>query len=380
VLIGIDASRATVAQRTGTEVYSLHLIRGLLRVGAHHRFRLYFNALPVPGLISCEQAGDLGQCEQRVLSFPRLWTHLRLSTEMLIRPPDVLFVPSHVLPLYHPRRSVVTVHDLGHRYYPEAHTSRQRLYLEWSTRYHVRTAAHLLTDSQATRDDLVRLYGADPARVTVAHLGVDPTLEPVCEAGRLAHVQRKYGITGPYLLYVGTLQPRKNLLRLIEAFARIAGGPGGSNAQCEVPPLQLVLAGKKGWLSKDILAHPVELGIEGHVVYPGFIENADLAALYSGARLFVMPSLHEGFCMPVLEAMACGAPVVCSNASSLPEVAGDAALLFDPLDVEAMAAAIERALGSEELRRKMARRGSERVKAFTWARCARQVLTVLECV
>jgi glycosyltransferase involved in cell wall biosynthesis len=115
-------------------------------------------------------------------------------------------------------------------------------------------------------------------------------------------------------------------------------------------------------------------------VYPGFIENADLAALYSGARLFVMPSLHEGFCMPVLEAMACGAPVVCSNASSLPEVAGDAALLFDPLDVEAMAAAIERALGSEELRRKMARRGSERVKAFTWARCARQVLTVLECV
>lgn len=379
MLIGIDASRVTVARRTGTEVYSLHLIRALLRLGAGHRFRLYWNAPPPPGLIPGREGGDL-EYEQRVLRFPRLWTHLRLSAEMLLHPPDVLFVPAHVLPLYHPRRSVVTVHDLGHRYHPQAHTARQRWYLEWSARYHVRTAAHLLADSQATRDDLVRLYGADPARVTVAHLGVDPALEPLRDPGRLAEVWRKYGITGPYLLYLGTLQPRKNLVRLIEAFARIADEPLRPEGRPETAYLQLVLAGKKGWLSEEILARPRELGIEGRVVCTGFVDDADRAALYSGASLFVMPSLYEGFCMPVLEAMACGAPVACSHVSSLPEIAGNAALFFDPLDVGAMAKAIKRALADEELRRAMAERGFERARTFTWARCARQVLAVLERV
>ena len=374
MLVGIDASRATVAQRTGTEVYSLHLIRALLCAGAPHQFRLYFKEPPLPDLFRCELMRGSGSCEQRVLSFPRLWTHVRLSTEMLLHPPDVLLVPSHVLPLYHPRRSIVTVHDLGHRYHPEAHTARQRWYLEWSTRYHVRTAVHLLADSRATKDDLVRLYGAEPGQIKVAHLGVDPTIQPVRDPDWLAEVRKKYGIAGPYVLYVGTLQPRKNLVRLIEAFGRIVGMPR------ERGRLQLVLAGKEGWLSENILARPRELGIEGRVAFPGFVDDADRAALYSGASLFVMPSLYEGFCMPVLEAMACGAPVVCSNVSSIPEIAGDAALLFDPLDVKAMAATMERALKSKELRQRMVRKGIERAKDFTWAQCAKRVLAVLERV
>ena len=389
VLIGIDASRTTVAQRTGTEVYALHLIRSLLRIGAGHQFRLYFNTPPSPGTIPGELALDAdGHCEQRILSFPRLWTHVRLSAEMLVHPPDVLFVPSHVLPLYHPRRSVVTVHDLGHHYHPEAHTARQRWYLEWSTRYHVRTSAHLLADSRATRDDLVRLYGADPERVTVAHPGVDPTLKPVRDPAQLAPVTRKYGITVPYLLYVGTLQPRKNLVRLIEAFDRVSGvrgQPGREGKSRMADPsqtshLQLALVGKQGWLSEGILARIQKLGLEDRVVCPGFVDDADRAALYSGASLFVMPSLYEGFCMPVLEAMACGAPVACSNVSSLPEVVGDAALLFDPTDVCSIAGAIERVFQDGELRRTMVARGFEQVKAFTWMRCAQQVLAVLERV
>jgi glycosyltransferase involved in cell wall biosynthesis len=374
MLIGIDASRATVAQRTGTEVYSLHLIRALLRAGTQHQFRLYFNESPSSDLIHGGLAQGFAPFAQRVLPFPRLWTHVRLSTEMLLHPPDVLFVPSHVLPLYHPRRSVVTVHDLGHRYYPEAHTAGQRRYLEWSTRYHVHTAEHLLADSQATKDDLVRLFGADPGRITVAYLGVDPTIQPVFDADRLAEVRRKYGIMGPYVLYMGTLQPRKNLVRLIDAFARVPLGSG------EGRRLQLVLAGKRGWLSEDILARPKELGIEDRVVCPGFVDDADRAALYSGASLFVMPSLYEGFCMPILEAMVCGVPVVCSNVSSIPEVAGDAALLFDPLDVAALSRTMERVLNSEDLRRRMIERGFERADAFTWARCAEQALRVLESV
>jgi glycosyltransferase involved in cell wall biosynthesis len=389
VLIGIDASRATVAQRTGTEVYSLHLIRSLLRIGAGHQFRLYFNAPPAPGTILGELELDAdSRCEQRVLSFPRLWTHVRLSAEMLVHPPDVLFVPSHVLPLCHPRRSVVTVHDLGHRYHPEAHTARQRWYLEWSTLYHVRTSAHLLADSRATRDDLVRLYGADPGRVTVAYLGVDPALKPVPDPVKLAPVLRKYGITVPYVLYVGTLQPRKNLVRLIEAFGYVSGVQrppegGGRSHMADPSPmthLKLALVGRKGWLSEGILGRIKDLGLEDRVVCPGFADDADLAALYSAASLFVMPSLYEGFCMPVLEAMACGAPVACSNVSSLPEVVGDAALTFDPADVQSMARAIERVFQDGELRGTMVARGFEQARTFTWLRCARQVLAVLERV
>jgi glycosyltransferase involved in cell wall biosynthesis len=374
VLIGIDASRATVAQRTGTEVYSLHLIRALLRIGMRHHFRLYFNEPPSFDLMQGVLPQGSASCEQRSLRFPRLWTHVRLSAEMLLHAPDVLFVPSHVLPLYHPRRSVVTVHDLGHRYYPEAHTAGQRQYLEWSTRYHVRTAAHLLADSQATKDDLVHLYGADHGRITVAYLGVDPSVLPVHDPDRLAEVRNKYGIAGPYILYLGTLQPRKNLVRLIEAFASL------SEVQPEGGRLQLVLAGRPGWLSEDILARPGQLGLANQVVCPGFVDNADRAALYSGASLFVMPSLYEGFCLPILEAMACGVPVVCSNVSSIPEVAGDAALLFDPLDVEALSRALDRALKSEDLRKRMTERGLERAKLFTWAQCAERVLDVLERV
>lgn len=372
MLIGIDASRATVAERTGTEAYSLHLIRGLLDLESEHCFRLYFNQAPAPGLFST--IAGAAHCEQRAIAFPRLWTHVRLSAEMLVRPPDVLFVPAHVLPLVHPRRSVVTVHDLGHRFYPKAHTPGQRRYLEWSTRYHVSSAAHLVADSKATKQDLVQHYGADEARITVVHLGVDPSLQPVRVPAKLARVRAKYGLGDAYLLYLGTLQPRKNLVRLIDAFAEVC------QAGDVAPDLQLVLAGKRGWLYQEILERGRELGLEARILFPGYVSAADLAALYSGAHLFVMPSLYEGFCLPVLEAMACGTPVACSAASSLPEVVGDAALLFDPHDAHEMADVMLSLLREDGLRQSLSERGLWQVACFTWSRAARQLLDVLEKV
>ncbi len=366
MLIGIDASRALTLRRTGTENYSLYLIRALLALDTPHHFRLYASSFPPPGLIPCAE-----RCEWRVIPFPRLWTHVRLSVEMAYHPPDVLFVPAHVLPLVHPRHSVVTVHDLGHRHYPQAHTARQRWYLEWSTRYHVRVAAHIIADSHATRTDLIRLYRADPTRVTVVHLGVDERWRLVRDPARLAAVRRRYGIPdGPYLLYVGTLQPRKNLVRLIEAFARLVGY-GKWHGLC------LVCAGKKGWSYERIATRARKLGIARQVLFVGFVADADLPALYSGATLFVMPSLYEGFCLPVLEAMACGTPVACSDTSSLPEVVGDAALLFPPDDPLAMTAAIARALDDEPLRAELIERGYRRARSFTWENSARKVLAVL---
>jgi glycosyltransferase involved in cell wall biosynthesis len=370
MLIGIDASRATAAQRTGTENYSLHLIQELLALGETHRFRLYFNQPPLPDLFP-------SAAEQRVIPFPRLWTHARLSQEMLTRPPDLLFVPSHVLPLIHPRRSVVTIHDMGYLYHPEAHTLSQNVYLRWSTRYNAQSAARVLADSEATRQDLVRHYHIPQEKVTVVYPGRDETLTPITDPAILAAARARYGLTTQYLLYVGTLHPRKNLVRLVQAFAALLSNPAS-----DTPPVpstfQLVLAGQKGWLYDEVLAQVRNLGLTDRVILTGYVPDADLAALLSGALAFVYPSLYEGFGFPVLEAMACGTPVVCSNTSSVPEVAGDAALLVDPLDTDALASALHGVVTNEGLRHDLVERGFRQVERFSWQRCARETLQILE--
>jgi len=377
MLIGIDASRSVAQERTGTENYSLNLIRHLLALESDHRYRLYFNRPPfIPPNFGGERGGAsaLRPCDLRVMSFPRLWTHLRLSWEMARRPPDLLFVPAHVLPIVHPDRSVVTVHDLGYLCYPEAHRPLDRIYLDLSTRYNARAATHLIADSSATKRDLIQRYGTDPNKITVVYPGYDEaTFQPVRDEEAIEAIKARYGIAGDYILFVGTLQPRKNLIRLIEAFASVQGGKYASQ-------LRLVIAGKKGWLYQEIFRRVEELDLRGTVLFPGYIAAGDLPILLSGARLFVFPSLYEGFGLPVLEALACGTPVVCSHTSSLPEVAGDAALLVDPLDVEGLAAALERVLGDEELRAELIERGFEQVRKFSWERCARETLNVLENV
>ena len=366
MIIGIDASRATAARRTGTENYSLHLIRELLALDdAGHRFRLYFNQAPPPDL-------SLPGAERRVIPFPRLWTHLRLSWEMATHPPDLLFVPSHVLPLVHPRCCVVTVHDLGYHYYPEAHTLFQNAYLRWSTRYNARTASRVLADSEATRQDLIRYYQIPEEKIRVVYPGRDESLAPVTDPATLSAVSARYGLFGPYLLYVGTLHPRKNLARLVQAFASLP-----DSLRSQFPGLRLVLAGQKGWLYQDIIDQVHKLGLKSRVILTGYVPDEHLPALLSGALAFAFPSLHEGFGFPVLEAMACGVPVVCSDSSSLPEVAGDAALLVDPLDVDALAGALAQVMVDEGLRRRLVGRGFQRIQRFSWRRCAQETWQVL---
>jgi glycosyltransferase involved in cell wall biosynthesis len=285
---------------------------------------------------------------------------------MARRPPDLLFVPAHVLPPLHPHRSLVTVHDLGYRYFPRAHPRFQRVYLDLSTRWNAHAAACLLADSEATRADLVRIYRTPPAKVTVAYPGYDESLAPVRDPTILAAVRERYGIPGEYFLYLGTLQPRKNLSRLVSAFSRLS-----SRAV-------LVLAGQRGWLSDDLFALIHRLGLQGRVLCPGYVRPEDRAPLLSGALAFVFPSLYEGFGLPVLEAQACGCPVICSSTSSLPEVAGDAALHIHPEDIAALANAMTRLENDPDLRRELIERGFVNLRRFSWERCARTVLRVME--
>ncbi len=371
MLIGVDASRATATRRTGTERYSLEIIRSLLALGGQHDWRLYCRSRPAPGLFVA--GNSAARVEIRVLPAPRLWTHLGLSGEMALHPPDVLFVPAHVLPLWRPRRSLVTIHDLGYRRFPQAHPWRQRLYLDWSTRWSARVATCILADSQATRADLISAYGVPASKIVVVYPGRSEDLARVDDPARLAETRARYGLQAPYLLYVGSLQPRKNLTRLVQAFARCL-----SYSEDVTGQLMLAIAGSPAWLSDSILREPQRLGIAGRVRFLGYVDSVDLAALLSGAAAFVFPSLYEGFGFPVLEAQACGAPVLTSNTSSLPEVAGEGAWLVDPTDVDAIADGMRRLLCDEALRRSLIERGYANVRRFSWRRAAAETLQVIE--
>ncbi len=364
MLIGIDASRAAYPQRTGTENYSLFLIRGLLKLDRDNQYRLYFSLPPAPDLIPSTANAAI-----RTIPFPRLWTHTRLSWEMASRPPDVLLVPAHVLPLVHPRHSVVTVHDLGYLHYPQAHTRWSRWYLQWSTAHNARAATHLIADSEATKRDLIEFCQTPPDKISVVYPGYDPSFAPERDQERLEAVRERYHVPGPYVLYVGTLHPRKNLQMLLEAFAVVVQQDGD---------VHLVIAGKKGWLYEPLFERVQQLGLEKWVHFTGYVPQKDLPALLSGARLFVLPSLYEGFGLPVLEAMACGTPVICSNVSSLPEVAGDAAILVNPHDTAELIQALQRLLFDDALRRDLVQKGLNQVRRFSWDKCAQETLDILQ--
>lgn len=371
LVIGIDASRAVRphSQRTGTELYSRQLIRHLAPLLAQRRppvaLRLYSNAPPDPALM-------LPGVDWRVMPFPRLWTHVRLTTEMVRHPPALLFVPAHVLPLWLPARTLVTVHDLGYLHFPDTHTRWQRRYLDWSTRWNVYAATRVLADSQATAHDLESLLGTPRDKIRVVYPGFERTHERP-DNPPAAEILDRYEIRPPYVLYVGTLQPRKNLARLAHAFARVL-----ATWQASGPRPQLVLAGRAGWLSDQVLHDITQAGLGDAVRITGFVPDNDLQILLANATLLAFPSLHEGFGFPILEAQAVGVPVLTSATSSCPEVAGEGALLVDPLDVEAIAGGLHQLLDDASLRTRLVQLGESNLPRFSWPQAAQQVLDVLD--
>jgi glycosyltransferase involved in cell wall biosynthesis len=356
VRIAIDASRTTAARVTGTEQYAIQLIRALILLNTRHHITLYFRDPPPPDLFPPSPLVDY-----RVLPQRRLWTHTRFAAALWRDKPDLTFVPAHTLPILFPGRAVVTVHDLGFRYFPQAHPTFSRWYLDWTTRYSARRAQTVLADSRATADDLTNFYGISPDKMRVVYPGVDAP--PI---GDVQAARRKYNLPERYFLFIGTLQPRKNIARIVQAYARWKAAHPNDSAG-------LVLAGGKGWLYDESWT----AGVNG-VVMPGYIDDADKGALYAGALALVFPTLYEGFGFPVLEAMLCGAPVICSNTSSLPELSGDAALLVDPLDVDAITDAMSRLSDDETLRQSLCEKGYGQALMFTWDAAARGALATME--
>jgi glycosyltransferase involved in cell wall biosynthesis len=273
---------------------------------------------------------------------------------------DLLHGPAFVGPLLSSVPFVVTVHDLSFLLYPEGFRRPNRLYLTAFTRWSVQRARRVIAVSDSTKRDVVRLFGISPDKVDVVHNGVDPCFQPL-PASETTAFKAKQGLPERFLLFVGTLEPRKNVIRLIESYAQLPA---------DRPPL--ILVGGKGWLYDEIFARVESLGLKDSVRFAGFVSPEDLPKWYNAATLFVYPSLYEGFGLPPLEAMACGAPVITSTASSLPEVVGRAGLSVDPTDTEALTDAMNQVLEDHELRDEMRAKGLMQARGFSWQETARQ--------
>jgi glycosyltransferase involved in cell wall biosynthesis len=364
---------------TGIGVYATALAAALPAVdGGRHTYDVYLGGLPE----STPEGTSGDECE-RDATEPRVrrwivrgdgrlrriwWDGWRAGRVAAVARADLLHSTSAYLPWPAPCPCVLTIHDLAIYRFPEAFPRANRTLGRWLFEASVRRAAALIAVSEATRRDAIDLLGVDSARITAIPEAADPIFRPVRDPAELARVRAAHGLARPYVLSVATTEPRKNLRRLLAACAVCREALGRE--------IELVLVGAKGWLDGPLEEDVRRLAAVGVVRLTGYVPRGDLPALYSGAAVVAYPSLYEGFGLPVLEALACGAPVLTSNRSSLPEVAGDAALLVDPTDYEAIAVGLRTLLEDDALAATLRRRGPARAARFTWEAAARATLAV----
>lgn len=302
-----------------------------------------------------------------------LWEHLVLPGRLRGARVDLVHGPAALVPLLSRGfKTVVTIHDLVPFTHPDTVPKKYATYMRALLRRSVKRVDHIITDSRSTQYDLVKLLAVDPARVSVTPLAASDEFRPIDDDSKLDQVCKRHGITRPFVLYLGNLEPRKNLVRLAWAFKRTVRQLGGG--------VQLVIGGQAAWLAERLQAGWQDLETGREVVFTGYLAQEELPLLMNAAKVFAFPSLYEGFGLPVLEALACGTPVLTSDRGSLPEVAGDAALIIDPEDVGQMAGALERILCDTELSAKLAEAGPIQAAKFSWARCAQETSEIYQRV
>jgi len=299
-----------------------------------------------------------------------LWEQAYLPLKLHKAKIDVYHGPNYVLPILGDTGMVLTAYDMISFATPEWYKRISRFRVQRLLKMSVKRAHKIITGSENSKRDIIKILGVPKEKVRVVYIGVDDIYKPVNDKHQLDSAKVRYKIAGRFILHVGSLSPRKNIPQLIDAYNRLPAEI--------LEEYQLVIVGKRSWKADEIFAKVKQLRLEDKVVFTGFVEDRDLPLLMNRAALLALPSLYEGFGIPPLEAMACGTPVVASNTSSIPEVVGNAALLFDPYNVEEMADAMHRALTDEQLRSDLRQKGFERVKQFSWERAARETLAVYE--
>lgn len=297
------------------------------------------------------------------------WMQLRAARALEALAPDVAHFTNGMVPASTAVSTVVTIHDMSLRLYPQCHPLRRLLLNRPLMHVAIQRASAIVTVSHSTRRDLLRLHGLAPERVSVVHEAASPAFRPITDRARLDSIRAKYGLPDRFVLYVGTIEPRKNLARLIDAFAQ---------ARAAGIRHDLVCVGPYGWSSRDLAGRIEQLGLSSHVHFTGYVPFEDLPVIYNLGELFVFPSLYEGFGLPVVEAMASGTPVLTANTSSLVEIAGNGAETVDPMNTEALGDAIYGLLTDEPRRRDLAERGWQRSRAFSWSQTAKDMLAVYQ--
>ncbi len=360
--IGIDIS-PIFYQRGGVGMHTLHLVENLIRLKTGHRFFLYTSHL------SDESFSFLSDPDVQLIHGLKPYLTYKIWKEKI----DVVHGPNFRLPGRGTKGNILTIHDLALEKYPAFGKKKYGAkFSSWKTKKRALSADHIIAVSQNSLEDIVKIVGVPRERISAIYNGVDPFFMPDHERQSFLKIKEKYGIKkNQFILFTGTVEPRKNVKTLLKAFSR--------NRQLR-KGCSLVLAGGKGWKNEDMQQFILNEGIQNELSITGYISREELRILYSFSACFVFPSIYEGFGMPILEAMACGAPVICSNSSSLPEVAGNAAITLDPLDVEGFSAWMETIITNEDLRRKLVQKGFERVKTFSWEEAARKTLKIYEKV
>ena len=377
--IGIDVT-AAITQGGGIGRYTRELVQALVAADQENEYR-FFSAkqpasLPVANPLPAAPNTAYHPAPLGERWLYRLWHRLQcpLPVQWITGPLDLFHSPDFVLPpVSGGTPTLLTVHDLSFVHYPQTFPPPLVAYLNQVVPRSIERASHLLADSKATKRDLIDIWQIPATKITVLYSGVSAAFRPITDGDMLAGVRLKYNLgQAPYLLSVGTIQPRKNYQMLIRAFQPVAARW----------PHNLVIAGGKGWLYDDVLAEIERQGLHGRVHFIGFAEDADLPALYSGATLFVFPSLYEGFGLPLLEAMACGLPVITSNASSLLEVAArlpdgrQTAVPLSPQQPAAWTEAIGQLIADPARRQHLAAAGFQQAQRFAWSQAARQLLEI----
>ncbi|MEA3408069.1 MAG: glycosyltransferase family 1 protein [Chloroflexota bacterium] len=364
--IGIDYTSAA-QQRAGIGRYTRGLIKGLASFDPDNRYVL-FSAGHKQGLGIWASNFTLKQLPITERQLTAIWQRLRLPlpVELITGLVDVYHSPDFVLPPVLAARTVLTVHDLSFMRHPECSSEALLDYLMEAVPRSVERADLVVADSESTRRDLMELLQVPDEKILVVYPGLESHFAPVDNDYLLPRLLQRYGVRYPYILAVGTLQPRKNFVRLIKAYDILV--------RYYQIPHKLVIVGNKGWLYGEIEETIQNLGLEGRVILTGFVKDQDLPYIYSAAEVFAFPSLYEGFGIPILEAMGCGTPVVTSSVSSMPEVAGDAALLVEPYDVEAMALTLWRLINDVQLQDELRLRGFKQARKFRWRDSAKKLV------
>lgn len=367
--IAVHGSHLCQEREDGNQTYILNLFRAIREIDIENEYIFYYNK-------PSKKKVEAPNFKHKVNQAKFMWTQ-RVFPFLLRRDkPDVLFMPIQMLPFFKSKnqKSVVTIHDLAFLLYPETFPAKDAFLHRLYVREAITKADHLIAITEATKQDIIKFYNIDPAKITVIYHGVDKQRFRLMQKGEeylVKEVKLKYNITKPYLLYIGNVQPRKNIQGLIKAYQQLR-----SNTKHDY---QLVVAGAKAWLVEEVMKEIGE-NYREDIIFTGRFDDAELTPLLWGADLFVLPSFYEGFGLPILEAMACGVPTVVSNTPSLVEVGGEASLSFDAHSIDDIAKVLDNIVSNSKLREKMRKLGLKRVSQFSWNRCANETIEIIKKV